>query len=459
MVTDAPLMISVSGVRGIVGRSLTADVVTKWAAAFGSLCKPGPVVVGGDSRVSKVMMRAATFAGLAGSGANIIDVGIVSTPTVGLAVEYHKAAGGIAITASHNPVEWNALKFYNREGLFLSEAEGAKLRALAEADRRFDVPAVEVGKYEKDEQAITRHIAAALAIPFLKVKELRVRRFRVGLDCVNGAGGEMLTKLLHELGCEIAGFHLEPTGLFPRNPEPIPEHLRDVGAAMREARVDIGFVVDPDADRLAVLLETGEPAGEELTVCAASDLVLRYKKGPVVVNCSTTRAIDDVAACYGVPVYRTKVGEAHVARKMIETGATVGGEGNGGVMLPSVHAARDTAVGIPLILQAVLEARKSASGYFGSLPRYHMIKRRADFADLEKLKHALTTVETKLPFGTPDRLDGLKWTMPDAWVQVRASNTEPIARVFAEAPEKKVAEDLVAQVLRALEVSADRLPE
>ncbi len=261
----------------------------------------------------------------------------------------------------------------------------------------------------------------------------------------------MLTKLLHELGCEIAGFHLEPTGIFPRNPEPLPEHLIEVGAAMREARVDIGFVVDPDADRLAVLLETGAPAGEELTVVAASDLVLRYKKGPVVVNCSTTRAIDDLAAKYGVPVYRTKVGEAHVARKMKDTGAVIGGEGNGGVMLPLVHAARDTAVGIPIILQAVLEAGKSASGYFGSLPRYQMVKRRVDFPDLGKLKHALATVETRVSLGTPDRLDGLKWTLPNAWVQVRASNTEPIARVFAEAPEKQTAEDLVTQVMHALE--------
>ena len=452
MVVDAPLMISVSGVRGIVGQSLTADLVVKWAMAFGTFCKPGPVVVGGDSRVSKTMMRAATFAGLSGAGSRIIDVGVVSTPTVGLAVEHHKARGGIAITASHNPGEWNALKFFDNEGMFLDEAAGAELRALAESGERLDVSAVEVGTYEKDEQAVRRHIDAVLAIPFLKLEELRVRRFRVGLDCVNGAGGEMLTKLLHELGCEIVGFHLEPTGIFPRSPEPLPENLRDVCAAMREARVDIGFVVDPDADRLAVLLENGAPAGEELTVVAASDLVLRYKKGPVVVNCSTTRAVDDIAAQYGVPVYRTKVGEAHVARKMKDTGAVIGGEGNGGVMLPLVHAARDTAVGIPIILQAVLEAGKSASGYFGSLPRYQMVKRRVDFPDLEKLKHALATVESRVSLGTPDRLDGLKWTLPDAWVQVRASNTEPIARVFAEAPDKKTAEDLVKQVMQALEI-------
>lgn len=448
---DSPLMISVSGVRGIIGKSLTPQVALRWAEAFGHLCKPGPVIVGGDSRISKWMMRAAAFAGLSGSGSSIVDVGIVSTPTIGLAVEHHHARGGIAITASHNPIEWNAFKFYGDDGIFLDEAQGNGLRAMVESNRHFSVSAVEIGAFGKDDLAFYRHLDAVLAIPFLKKAELHSRRFRVGLDAVNGAGGALLKALLEELGCEVVGFHLEPTGIFPRNPEPVSEHLRDVGAAMKAANVEIGFVVDPDADRLAVILETGQPAGEELTVVAASDLVLRYTQGPLVANCSTTRALDDVAARYGVSVTRTKVGEAHVARKMKEIGAVIGGEGNGGVMLPSVHAARDAAVGIALILQAVLESEKSASAYFSSLPRYHMVKQRVAFEELNFLRRALESAESRVQLGEADHLDGLKWNLPQAWVQVRASNTEPILRVFAEARDEAEALSLANTVVSVLQ--------
>ena len=451
---DAPLMISVSGVRGIVGQSLTAEVAQRWAEAFGAACRPGPVVVGGDSRPSRVMMRAAAFAGLSGCGCRIIDVGIVPTPTIGLAVRYHRAKGGIAITASHNPAEWNAFKFYGADGLFLDEAAGAKLRAWVESDARASVAASEIGTYEKDGNAVKRHLDAVLAIPFLKRDELKARRFRVGLDAVCGAGGELLTTLLGELGCEVAAFHTEPSGHFPRNPEPVPEHLSDVCSAMKNAHVDVGFAVDPDADRVIVILEDGRTASEELTIVAATDLALRYLRGPVVANCSTTRALDDVAANYGASVARTKVGEAHVARKMIEIGAVIGGEGNGGVMLPLVHPARDSAVGIALILQAILESGGSASAYFASLPRYHMVKKRLTFDSLAELKRAVQSVETRVAFGPADHLDGLKWSLEDAWVQVRASNTEPIVRVFAEARDPARAEALAEETARAMRRSA-----
>lgn len=450
---DSQLMISVSGVRGIIGKSLTADTALRWAEAFGALCRPGPVVVGGDSRVSKVMMRAAAFAGLAGSGCDIIDVGVVPTPTIGMAVRYHRARGGIAITASHNPSDWNAFKFYGHDGLFLDEASGNNLRKRVDYGERMTVSADEIGGYTKDDSAVQRHLDAVLSLPFVKRGDVAARRFRVGLDAVNGAGGELLTNLLRELGCDVVGFHLDPTGKFPRNPEPVPANLKDVCAAMKAARIDIGFVVDPDADRLVVILEDGTPAGEELTLVAASDLVLRTMRGPVVANCSTTRALDDIAAKYGVAVTRTKVGEAHVARKMLEIGAVVGGEGNGGVMLPSVHPARDTAVGISLILQAVREAGQTASGYFHSLPHYSLIKRRVDFDSLDELKQAIQRVESLVAFGPADHMDGLKWTLDGAWVQVRASNTEPIVRVFAEARDTDHAEALADVTVRALKKS------
>ena len=454
MVSKSPLMISVSGVRGIVGESLTADLVLQWTMAFGARCKPGPVVVGGDSRVSKTMMRAATFAGLSAAGSSIIDVGIVPTPTVALAVKYHRARGGIAITASHNPAEWNALKFYNSDGLFLSEIEGRELHAAVERGVATTSRASEIGTYEKDDTAVLRHLDAVLAIPFLKLAALKTRKFRVGLDTVHGAGGELLSALLKELGCDVVGFHLEPSGKFPRNPEPLPEHLREVGNQMNAARVDIGFVADPDADRLAVILETGAPAGEEATLVAAADLVLRYEKGPLVANCSTTMALDDIAEKYDVPMLRTRVGEAHVARKMLESHATIGGEGIGGVILPRVHPARDAATGIALILQALLEFGGTASNYFAMLPQYYMVKRRKEFSDLSTLRAALESVESASPFGAADRMDGLKWEMPEAWVQVRASNTEPIVRVYAEARTEQDAEKHAAEILKLLEHAA-----
>jgi len=449
MVTK-PLMISVSGVRGVVGESLTAAVALRWAEAFGSLCRPGPIVVGGDSRVSRVMMRAAAFSGLASAGARIIDLGIVPTPTIGLAVQHHRARGGIAITASHNPAQWNAFKFYGADGFFLDEDSGRRLRDMVESERSFGVGAEDVGTYEKDEDAVARHLDAVLAISFLNLPGLRARRFRVGLDAVCGAGGELLAKLLERLGCDVRGFHLEPTGVFPRNPEPIPENLRDVSRAMRDAKIEIGFVADPDADRLVVMLERGECAGEEQTLTAAADVTLRHERGGIVANCSTTRALDDLAKLHNVAIARTKVGEAHVARKMIETGAVIGGEGNGGVMLASVHPARDAAVGIALILQALLESNASASTYFASLPRYDMVKRKIAFDDPARMKKTVEHLDKVVSLGTPDHLDGLKWSTDAGWVQARASNTEPIVRVIAEATTRDEAERLAEEVVKAL---------
>jgi phosphomannomutase len=449
--SKTPLMISVAGIRGIVGDSMTASVALRWAEAFGAACRPGPVVIGGDSRVSKVMMRAATIAGVAGAGSRVIDVGVVSTPTIQLAVEHYQARGGIAITASHNPSEWNALKFFNGDGLFLDEKEGAELHSVVESSEQLSVVANQVGKYEKDEDSVRRHLEQVLAISFLKRDDIRKRHFRVGLDTVNGAGGELLVGLLEALGCEVVGYHLEPTGEFPRAPEPLPENLGDVCTAMLRDKVDIGFVADPDADRLAVIRSDGKPAGEELTLVAAADATLKYKRGPLVANCSTTRALDDIAKRYDVDIARTKVGEAHVSRKIIELGAIIGGEGNGGVMLPEVHPARDTAVGAALVLQALLEHGGTSADYFDSLPTYRMVKKRREFASLSAMGNVLNLVDSMSPFGVADRLDGLKWTFDDSWVQIRASNTEPILRIFAEAPTTEKAENLTEEILQIID--------
>ncbi len=454
LVSKSPLMISVSGIRGVVGESMTVDLALRWANAFGRLAAPGPVIIGGDSRVSRSMMRAATIAGLTASGCSVIDLQVVPTPTVQIAIEHHHAKGGIAITASHNPAQWNALKFFNAEALFLDEAEGSKVRRVVESGDLVTVSYDKIGSYSKDDDVIQRHIDAVLAIPFLSRDSIKKRRYRVALDAVNGAGGVLLNAVLESLGCEVVPFHLEPTGLFPRNPEPIAENLRILGTAMAATQIDIGFVLDPDADRLAVILENGEPAGEELTLAAAVDVVLHHMKGNVVVNCSTSLVTKLVAASHGSAVLETKVGEAHVSRGMKMHNAVIGGEGNGGVMFPAVHIARDSAVGAALILQALVESGLTATEYFGSLPKFHLIKKKLEFSDLSVLSDALKSTATKSPWGKPDVLDGLKWRLERAWVQIRASNTEPIARVFAEAASVEEAQSLSEQAMKLLQAEA-----
>lgn len=443
-------MVSISGVRGIVGQSLTVDVVLAWARAFGNRMAPGPVVVGGDPRPSQVMVRSAVFAALTSAGCRTIDLGILPTPTIALAVRHHRASGGIAITASHNPAAWNALKFFGPDGLSLGEPEGRALRQHVQAGRFQSVSADLIGTLEQDTGAVARHIEAILSIDLLQIDRLKARHFRVALDTVHGAGGALLRELLGQLGCEVVCFHTEPTGLFPRNPEPTAENLREVSKEVAKSAADIGFVVDPDADRLAVLLENGQPAGEELTLVAVANLVLRHRPGPVVANASTTRALDDVAARWGQRVVRTKVGEAHVAAKMLEIGAEIGGEGNGGVMFAPLHCVRDSGVGIALVLEALLESTTSTSQLFASLPRYHFVKERVELTDLSVAREQLQKLADKVAFGAPDRLDGLKWHFEDAWVQARASNTEPIVRVFAEARTGERARRLAHELVQHL---------
>jgi phosphomannomutase len=342
------------------------------------------------------------------------------------------------------------LKFFGPDGLFLSDAEGKSLQRLVESGKFDSVSAQEISLIESDTNAVQRHVDAICSIDFLQIDKLKARKFRVALDTVHGAGGAMLLELLERLGCEVIPFHTEPTGIFPRNPEPTTENLRELSKDVAAAGVDIGFVVDPDADRLAVLLENGEPAGEELTLVAATDIVLRHHPSAVVANASTTRALDDVAEQYNQRVSRTKVGEAHVAAKMMETGAIIGGEGNGGVMFAPVHCVRDSGVGIALILQALLESGETASRLFSSFPYYEFAKERVEMPNLSEAHTRLQTLPEKTGFGEPDRLDGLKWHFDDGWVQARASNTEPIIRVFAEARSRKRARQMTEQIIRHL---------
>lgn len=444
---DSRLMISVSGIRGIVGHGLTPEVVTKYAAAFGSWCNGGKIVVGRDSRVSGEMVKTAVFAGLLATGCRVVDIGITPTPTVEIAVRDLNAHGGIAITASHNPIEWNALKLIGPTGMFLTQAEGNEVIETALKDTINYSAWDRLGKIEYYDYAIQNHIDRILEIDLIDGDAIRRRKFKVVVDTVNGAGGLLFPRLLQALGCDVAVLNGEAHGIFPRNPEPSVENLTTLSEAVLQSGADVGLAVDPDADRLSLVTEKGVAAGEEATLALAVEYVLSRRKGSVVVNASTTSAIDDIAAKKGAAVYRTKIGEIHVSTKMKDVGAVIGGEGNGGVILPDVHLGRDAATGAALILQHLAATGQTLSRCVAELPQYAMIKDRvvADTIDLSAVEKKISDHRA-----TIDRTDGLKVILPDAWVHIRRSNTEPIARIIAEAKVESEARRLIESVKRAM---------
>src|SRR3989449_5356976 len=394
------LMVSVSGVRGVVGTDLPPEVVARWAAAFGTWAKTGKgksrVVLGRDARTSGPMFAGAATAGLQSVGCNVIDVGLVATPTVQLAVEYHHAAGGIILTASHNPIEWNALKFVGPDGIFLDSGAGTRVRELAAGDSLPRANYNAIGGVEADSDEISRHLAAVLALRGVDVRAIRKRRFRVALDTVRGAGGAIMPELLKRLGCRVTAINLETDGLFPRPPEPVPENLKEIGALVRRTKADIGIAVDPDVDRLAIVDERGNPIGEDYTLAFAIRAVLGKRDGgrgkgqTVVCNLSTSLAVEDAAREFGARVVRAAVGEAHVARKIIQLKAVIGGEGNGGVMYPALHVGRDAPVALALVLSLLARARVTVSELVAHAPRYTIVKAKAPRgARLEQVYDAL----------------------------------------------------------------------
>jgi phosphomannomutase len=438
-------MVSVSGIRGRVGEALTPEVVATYAAAFGAWAAnrgaSKRVVVGRDSRVSGPMFHRVVLSALQSVGCDVIDIGLTTTPTCQLAVEDHHAAGGLMISASHNPIEWNALKFIGPSGLFLESAEGTEMRSLVERGiRRATWDAL--GRIELDDRAVQRHLDRVMAIPFLDVDGIRRRRFHVALDCVRGAGAVIMPALLERLGCTVTAINLESDGRFPRPPEPIAENLGELEALVRTSGAAIGFAVDPDVDRLALVSNAGRAIGEDFTLALAARVVLRHQRGPVVTNLSTSRIVEDVAAAAGVPTIRAPVGEVNVAVRMRDERAPVGGEGNGGVILRDVHLGRDAPVGAALLLQLLHEDDKPLSDIVAELPRYVIVKDK-----LNRPKARLDTVYDALraafPAATADSQDGLRLSWPDRWVHIRPSGTEPIVRVIAEAPTDAEALDLV----------------
>src|SRR6266487_3582063 len=445
------LMVGVSGIRGIVGKDLTEEIVARYASAFGLWAKQRKplVVVGRDARESGPAFERAVVAGLVSVGCSVVKVGLVPTPTVQLAVEHHAAGGGIAITASHNPIEWNALKFIGSDGIFLDGADGAKVVALAAERLGGDGRGAAVSE---DPEAVARHLDAVLKLPAVDVASIRARQFTVALDAVRGAGGPVMRTLLERLGCEVAGINLETDGRFPRPPEPVPENLGGLSTLVRRAGAALGIAVDPDVDRLAIVDENGAPIGEDYTLAFAVRAVLGGKretgngKRVVVCNLSTSLVVEDAARELGADVVRTPVGEVHVARAILRLAAVIGGEGNGGVMYPALHAGRDAPVAAALLLTLLARDGKRVSELVAGAPRYVIVKGKAERgarnAD-QGMEEVYAGLRRRFPDATADTQDGLRLAWRDRWLHVRPSNTEPIIRLIAEAPSGAAARELV----------------
>jgi len=443
-------MVSVSGVRGLVGTDLTPEVVARWAAAFGTWAKDGrparrpvSIVIGRDARTSGPMFTSAAIAGLQSVGCRVIDVGLVATPSVQLAVEHHRAAGGIILTASHNPIEWNALKFVGPDGIFLDTGAGTRVRELAAGSSLPRAQVTAIGDVKSDPNAISRHLAAVLALRGVDVRAIRRRRFRVALDTVRGAGGALMPELLERLGCRVTAINLETDGLFPRPPEPVPENLKALGALVRRKKADIGIAVDPDVDRLAIVDEKGRAIGEDYTLAFAIRAVRPSGRQTVVCNLSTSLVVEDAAKEFGATVVRAPVGEAHVARKIIALKSMIGGEGNGGVMYPALHVGRDAPVALALVLSLFARERVTVSELVARAPRYTIVKAKVPRG--ARLEPVYDGLRRGFPEAAVDTQDGLRLAWPDRWLHVRPSGTEPIIRLIAEAPSRADAERLIEE--------------
>ena len=439
------LMTSVSGVRGIVGGSLTPEIITKYVHAFAQTLDGKKVVVGGDPRVSQSFVRPIVKAVLVASGCEVVDIGITPTPTVQLAVEELKAAGGIAITASHNPIQWNGLKFIGGDGLFLPESKINELFAKADRGQKAYVSWNELGDEQLYPNAVQDHLNKIYGLSYINVEQIRKKKFKVALDCVNGAGGVIIPKLLEDLGCEVIGLNTEPTGIFAHTPEPVPQNLQDLCETVKEQGADLGIAVDPDVDRCALIGNDGNPLGEEYTLALAVKYILSKKLGHVVINLSTSRVIDDIVQYYNCQLTKTKVGEINVADKMREVGAIIGGEGNGGVILPDIHLGRDAPVAVALTLQHLAEFGGSITELKQTLPQYYILKDKTPLGNVNPEK-VIAYFKEKYKNERLEVTDGLRIDCPDYWIHLRKSNTEPIMRAIVEARTPDIAWKILQEI-------------
>jgi phosphomannomutase len=453
------LVMSVSGVRGVVGEGLVPEVMARLAAAHGALLrsraseKPGPpvVVLARDSRTSGPMLTDAARAGLLSAGCDVLDLGLCPTPTALLAVWSLGALGGMVITASHNPAQWNAAKLVSGRGLFLGSADSRETLALFRGGRPARVGWDGIGSAGSRDDAVPAHVRRILEAPDVDVEAVRARGFRVVLDACHGVGALLLEPLLRALGCRVETLYGEPTGRFPRDPEPTPLNLGELGERVRASRADMGLAVDPDGDRLALVSEGGEPLGEDLTLALAVERVLGRRPGPVVTNLSTSRVVEDAAErAAGIRPTRVAVGEIHVVERMLAVGSPIGGEGNGGVVYPAVHPTRDAGSATALVLSHLAATGRTAAESAGALPSYAIVKERVPLGPDGRGVDA-ARVAALFPGAVPDLEDGvrLEWREERAWLHVRPSGTEPISRIIAEAPTLEAARRLAGRAREA----------
>ncbi|HAR64103.1 MAG: phosphoglucosamine mutase [Candidatus Margulisiibacteriota bacterium] len=449
------LKISISGVRGIANESLTPDIALDFALAFGTYCKGGKVILGYDTRLSGPFFKHAVISGLMATGCDIVDIGVVPTPTVQIMVREMNAAGGLIITASHNPVMWNGLKFVRNDGIFLNESQAQEVidiynsmrDTLGKSSQRVSYRDFNnLGSLSEFKDGLSIHKDKVLKV--VNTDLIKSKKFKVAIDVCNGAGAVVLPALLEELGCEVTVLNHEPSGRFAHNPEPVPQNLTELSTMMNSGTFDIGFAVDADADRLAILNEQGEPIGEDYTLTLVTDYMLSQTTGGglVVTNLSTSQCIDEIAARYGATVIRTRIGEVNVSEVLKDKKATVGGEGNGGVMVPAIGFGRDTLVGISFVLELLATRNKTLSGIVMDMPQYIMVKDKIEFsADIE-LELIMKRIREKYSHYPIDDKDGIKILFDRNWVHIRPSNTEPIIRIIAEDVSREGAQALIAAI-------------
>jgi phosphomannomutase len=447
------LMISVSGIRGVFGTDLTPENLARFSAAFGSWTKSGKVVVGRDTRVTGQICEDIVVSTLQSVGCDVIKVGIVPTPTVAMSILQHKADGGIIISASHNPADWNALKLLNEKSEFLDSNQGKHVIKISEEQsysyKKFD----EVGTVTTDTTALDQHIKQILDLDYIDTDLISSKNFSVALDPVNGTGAIGLPPLLEALGVDtVYSINNEPNGRFAHVPEPLPEHLQDICSLVKEKNCDLGIVTDPDADRLALVTNKGNLFGEEYTQASAFDFVLEKKAGPCATNLSSSRVVEDIAKKHGQKCYRSAVGEINVVKKMQKVDAVIGGEGNGGIINPDLHYGRDALVGIAMILQLLAERDISSDEYRNSLPDYYMRKSKMQLADVDG-EAILQKAETVYKDYNPNTTDGVKIDFEDGWVHLRKSNTEPIIRIYSEGTTPEKAKELAKSVVEKVQSS------
>ena len=452
------LMKSVSGIRGIFGSAINPENTMRFATYFGLMQKrrypknKAKIVLARDSRTTGEALAHSIMAGLLSLGIDVIWLGIVATPTLLLSVKDLDALGGICITASHNPAEWNALKFVDANGMFLFPEVMNEYLSFCQSEIGTTIYADwdKMGQKSDCFEASWRHIQKILAIPYVDINKIRNKNYKVVLDSVNGAGGVISPTLLKELGCEVIEINSEPTGYFAHNPEPLPHNLTQICEVVKQNKADIGFATDPDADRLVVINENGECIGEEFSLLLAEKFVLRHKKGDIVTNLSSSMASEDIAKEFGVKVIRTKIGEINVGKAMKEINSPIGGEGNGGIICPEVNFTRDAVAGMALILGYMAERELKLSDLVAEIPKYYFAKEKIE-ACMEEMDLVMEKVVTQAPYLSNqsmniDTTDGVKIIFKNAWVHIRKSGTEPIIRVYAEAESEDEAKKICNEI-------------